>query len=98
MSKFRRDYKFRKFGSERFFWKGVLGTPSIELVPNRTDLRDARAEAFKRILATGTPEYFDNSPRIDETGNEVPVNVWAFRYYLNRNPSVGAKLDSSTTK
>ena len=74
------------------FGENIFGTPSIDLVPDDYGLRKQRAEAFKEVIETGVPKYFENSPRIIEDGELGLVTGWAFRYHLNRGYSIGALL------
>lgn len=76
-----------------FFGHDILGKPSIDLVPGYPlELRRERDEAFKRIIKTGIPEHFKDSPRIMDGGRTAPVTGWAFRYYCAGGYSIGAKL------
>ena len=76
-----------------FFGRGILGKPSMDLVPEYPpELRRERAEAFERIIKTGIPHHFTDSPRVLNGGKIVPVTGWAFRYYCAGRYSIGAKL------
>ena len=79
----------KKFGYELFEF---IGMPSINLVPNDPELRAKRAEAFRKIIETGRPEYFENSPRVQRDGSKVPVTGWVFRYRLDGQYTIGALL------
>ena len=65
-----------------------IGLSSVKLVPK--NLHRARAEAFKRIIETGTPKEFKDSPRIKKGGETIKITGYAFRYHLNGKPSIGA--------
>lgn len=75
-----------------------LGMPSINLVPNDPELRAKRAEDFRKIIETGKPKHFKDSPRVRRDGSIVPVTGWAFRYRLDGQYSIGALLEPNPTQ
>ena len=70
-----------------------IGTLSLRLIPDKPELRKTRDEAIKRLLETGIPEYFDNSPRVRKDGSPIIVPRWvAFRYELRGRYSFGSLI------
>ena len=82
-----------------FFGRNIIGQPSINLVPDIKDLREKRAEAFRKVIETGIHEPFEKSPRFKDGGELAFVTGYAFRYRIDGAYSIGALItDFSTSK